>query len=261
MKLSLEQLEEQIFFTTVRIVSRKDGGKGSSIGTGFLYQLELENNKSLILLVSNKHVLEKSNELTLVFHEQLKTRKAPKLGKTITYNVSYLKGIYYEHPDKSVDLACINVSAIATNTRDKAFFKFLNKDIVLQPNEARLHAGTTVLFVGYPENRFDIKNNLPILRSGTVASIPSIDFNGNKQFIIDAQVFPGSSGSPVLADLGSRYSFIGIVSQTMIRHKELQTVPTVSGLGVEQVLGIGIVIKVSELNKLFKYISKRFNNT
>mgnify|MGYP003291781313 CR=1 FL=1 len=49
--------------------------------------------------------------------------------------------------------------------------------------------------------RYDKKNNLPLVRTGTIASHPRKDFNGLPQFVIDAQVFPGSSGSPVFIDM------------------------------------------------------------
>ena len=39
---------------------------------------------------------------------------------------------------------------------------------------------------------------MPIVRKGITATNISYDYNGKKEFLIDAASFPGSSGSPVL---------------------------------------------------------------
>ncbi len=69
-------------------------------------------------------------------------------------------------------------------------------------SEENLVPGVDVWFVGYPANRFDVVNNLPLLRKGYISSIPRVNFNSQEQFIIDAQVYQGSSGSPVFAPIG-----------------------------------------------------------
>ena len=83
-----------------------------------------------------------------------------------------------------------------------------------------------VKVVGYPIGIWDTKNNLPIMRRGMVASDIGKDFNGGPQFLIDAAIMPGSSGSPVLvADdgtfleggglrFGRRVIFLGVVHAT-----------------------------------------------
>lgn len=44
---------------------------------------------------------------------------------------------------------------------------------------------------------FDEQHYLPIVRRGHIATSADLDFNGEPVFLIDASVFPGSSGSPV----------------------------------------------------------------
>jgi hypothetical protein len=116
--------------------------------------------------------------------------------------------------------------------------------------DPNLLPGNEVWFVGYPENRFDTVNNLPILRRGYIASLPKIDFEGRKQFLIDAQVFPGSSGSPVFTALNGKMQLLGIVSETMIKHGQLQMLPTAQAIGVQQIIGLGIVLKATLLRPL-----------
>ncbi len=54
-----------------------------------------------------------------------------------------------------------------------------------------------IIFLGYPIGLWDSKNNLPITRKGVTATNPQIDYEGKKEFLIDAACFPGSNGSPV----------------------------------------------------------------
>jgi len=61
-----------------------------------------------------------------------------------------------------------------------------------------LDAVEEVIFVGYPNGIYDSVNNLPITRRGSTATPPSVDYEGKPIFLIDASVFQGSSGSPVL---------------------------------------------------------------
>ena len=80
-----------------------------------------------------------------------------------------------------------------------------------------------ILMIGYPDGMSDSKNNLPIVRRGITATDYKIDYEGEKEFLIDASIFKGSSGSPILicnigsfnnADgelcLGNRIIFLGI---------------------------------------------------
>jgi hypothetical protein len=244
--MDLEKFQEQIFFSTVRITTQKKGDTGASIGTGFLLRIPLtrRQDRALILLISNKHVfVDPSHGIALNFTRRADGDPArPSLGKVFSVNGNDFKGVYTEHPDPNVDLACLNVSLIA-NEPQHVYFRNVELEMIADFAEPDLLPGCDVWFVGYPENRYDTVNNLPILRRGYVASVPKVDFNGRPQFVIDAQVFPGSSGSPVFAALNGFFRLVGVVTETMIRHSQLQAVPTGLVVGVQQVLGLGIVLK------------------
>jgi hypothetical protein len=51
--------------------------------------------------------------------------------------------------------------------------------------------------VGYPNGIWDATNNMPIARRGITATHPNLNYEGRREFMIDAACFPGSSGSPV----------------------------------------------------------------
>jgi len=82
-----------------------------------------------------------------------------------------------------------------------------------------------ILMIGYPNGLIDEVHKLPIFRSGIIASDPSIDFGEHKlnpdvpggeeivtykEFLIDMEATPGSSGSPVVRRIDNTYYFLGI---------------------------------------------------
>ncbi len=251
--MQLKHFQEQIFFATVRITIPTDTGKGASIGTGFLYRVPVSEEKHCILLVSNRHVYgDPTKPIQLVFHRRDEADPIrPKLGETVTIEDTKFESVFTSHPDPAVDLACINISKIGHND-PPIFYKNLTDELMPDFEHERLLPGNDVWFVGYPANRFDTSNNLPVLRRGYIASIPKVDFEGREEFLIDAQVFPGSSGSPVFTSIGDQFKIAGVVSQTMVKNEQLQAIPTGASLGVQQILGLGIVLKASLLSPLLE---------
>lgn len=54
-----------------------------------------------------------------------------------------------------------------------------------------------VVVIGYPVGLYDSYNLTPIARTGHTATPIRVDYEGRPTFLIDAPIFPGSSGSPV----------------------------------------------------------------
>lgn len=258
-KMNIDRFQEAVFFSTVRITIPSKSGSGASIGTGFLFRAPLNdtNNRSVTLLISTRHVFgSPTNPIVLNFHKSKPDGSGPELGQVVTLQDNQFDGIYQAHPSPNVDLACINVSVI-TQPQHNIFRKTIYPDMISDFSEDDLIPGANIWFVGYPENRFDTAHNLPILRRGYIASIPTVDFNSEKQFLIDAQVFPGSSGSPVFTTLGGKFKFLGVVTESMIRSGKLQAVPTGTNLGVQQFLGLGIVIKAFLIKELIDHVTEQ----
>ena len=259
--MQLKHFQEQIFFATVRITIPTNTGKGASIGTGFLYRVSVSKDQHCILLVSNRHVYgDPTKPIQLVFHRRDdKDPNRPQLGQTVILADKKFESVFTGHPDSSIDLACINISKIGHH-QPPIFYKNLTDELMPDFQHDRLLPGNDVWFVGYPENRFDTANNLPVLRRGYIASIPKVDFEGRSEFLIDAQVFPGSSGSPVFTSLGNQFKLVGVVSQTMIKNEQLQAIPTGAALGVQQILGLGIVLKASLLTPLLEAATREIRD-
>ena len=260
---------EQILFSTLRIELLSVQGSPIGIGTGFLLKVDMESKpgQSLILLFSNKHVFEGGNKFVVNFHGKKPGSEVPDLGNVYPFRAEDFSGAFYQHPDPNIDLACVNISSLISELHPKIFFKFLTIDFFSNFDEPELDVGQKVVFVGYPDSRFDRKNNLPIVRDGIIASHPKVDFDGNKQFIIDAQVFPGSSGSPVFLNVkeaqfnrgqinlgggGLPYKFLGVVAATMIRNNKVDFIQAQHMPSTQEVIGLGIVFKATALHELIK---------
>ena len=149
------------------------------------------------------------------------------------------------------------------------FVKSLSDELIPSSEQwIEFDAMEEVIFVGYPVGLYDEKNLMPILRRGTTATSPQLDYNGSKAFLIDASVFPGSSGSPVLIcnqgtymtrkgiSIGSRYFLLGIIAknystQSISTVKPLHTPTAVEEKGVliEEVIDLGIVYKSTTIKE------------
>lgn len=74
--------------------------------------------------------------------------------------------------------------------------------------------GDDVLVIGYPKGFYDSVNLFPAVKSGVICSIFGMNYEGNPCFLIDATLFPGSSGSIVI----SKPSQLGYLAGTL-RHR------------------------------------------
>lgn len=78
------------------------------------------------------------------------------------------------------------------------FFLPLDKSLIPTNEElADLGLLEDIVMIGYPNGIWDRVNNMPIFRRGITATHPNLDYDGRREFMIDAACFPGSSGSPV----------------------------------------------------------------
>lgn len=253
MKPEYTKFEEQIFFSTLRI----ERPATNSMGTGFLVQVEsCVPGRHYIFLVSNRHVLDDPTKETLLSIHLKSVDGNPLLGEVFNVKISqFLKGYYC--PDSSdIDLALLNVSEIVDLAKAKtgkdANFRGVTLDLFSDYTEVDLIPNQRITFIGYPNNFYDKKNYLPILRSGIIASIPKVDFEGKPLVIVDAQVFQGSSGSPVFAVLGNSWKFIGVICQTMLKNQKIEIIDTAKAAITQEVIGIGVMIKSTHVMELIK---------
>lgn len=257
----MNSIYEQLLYTTLRIECFNQNGVLETIGTGFLLQRSVGHDANKIYLISNKHVLDGYDTIRLCFTTM--KNNMPETGKKITIPITDLLGKVVVHPNQHVDIAVLECTGLFILFPDQLYFKAVSYDMLATFTEPELSVAQNVYFIGYPENRFDKANNLPLIRMGMIASHPRLDYNGDPVFVIDAQVFPGSSGSPVYIDLtyesmksgkivlGQRdIKLLGVVSATMIRNNQLKALQTSTILATQEVLGLGIVYKSTVIREI-----------
>ena len=247
-------IQEQLMHTTVRIEIIKNNSV-IGLGTGFFVSVPVSEENYKIVLISNKHVLFAADDIAITF-TTLKNGE-PNYGSIMRIPIGKISNNVIGHPDPKIDVAALVCTGIFNLFPDILFFKAISIDMLSDFKESELSVAENVFFVGYPDGRYDSKNNLPLIRTGLIASDPKMDYNGLPEFVIDAQVFPGSSGSPVYINftyedmkngnfiIGGKQNIkvLGIVAQTMIRNNVLQSVETAAMNYTEEVLGLGIVYK------------------
>lgn len=192
---------EQLCFSTVRIETTDSQGNTYS-GTGFFFEISVGDYK-VPVIVTNKHVVNGMTSAHFIITEA-DEHGNPKYGSCfpVNFDVDFEKQ-WIMHPDPNVDL-CIMPYNVLVQMADRIFHKKLFYRVFessLIPNttqEEDIDVVEDVLMIGYPNGLWDKVNNMPIIRKGITATKYSLDYNGKKEFVIDAACFPGSSGSPVI---------------------------------------------------------------
>jgi len=197
---------DQVSHSTVRIECSLEGGK-TSTGTGFFYSFKRTKDSHVPVIITNKHVIHGALTGTLVF-TLTKSDGTPDYGNTWDFRFDNFSSFWKPHPDESIDLCAMPIVPIIKQASEKGFkpfFTYLDSSFLPKDSEIEdLKSLEEVTMVGYPNGLWDRVNNLPIFRRGILATSYARDWNGKKEFLIDAACFPGSSGSPVmLVNVGS----------------------------------------------------------
>jgi len=268
---------EDLSFSTVRLECKLNSGSIST-GTGFFYRF-LDNGETYLpVIITNKHVIKDSLKGSFLF-TQADDNNSPIYGKHFFAEFEDFEAQWVMHPDHEVDLCAIGIGNIVKYAESKGvklyYRTFGNELLPSEEQIENLHVVEDILMVGYPNGIWDKANNQPIFRKGTTATHIKLDYNGKKDFMIDAACFPGSSGSPVLIYNQSGYStktgafhmgtnrihLIGILyagpQHTTVGEVQIVNIPTkqsaVSLSGIPNNLGICIKAeKILDLEAEFK---------
>lgn len=233
MKMNINDISTQLLYTTVPIYAQKPDNI-SSYGTGFIFSLQETETASIPFVITNYHVLENA---IAGFAELHISENGIPTNQTI--KIQFDKSIINRNKLGNLDLIAIPIAGILNNLQSKnisVFFRSVNQSMIPtfeQQND--LSAIEDITFIGYPSGLYDDKNKLSIIRQGITATPIWNDFKGEEIFLIDAGVFPGSSGSPVFiynqgsyatkncVVVGNRLLFVGVISQTMLINNPTST--------------------------------------
>lgn len=258
---------EQLAHSTVRIECDVSGGIGT--GTGFFYSLNKNGDQHVPVIITNKHVVAGASKGRFLLTLQ-DADGGPSVGAHQAYELDFFEQRWAHHPDPNVDLCAMPIAPLireAEQRNQKLFFVTFDKELLLSKDEIEDMIGLeNITMVGYPNGLWDRQNNLPIFRRGVLATDYKYDWNGKKEFLIDAACFPGSSGSPVmLFDVASyqtrkgtfmgssRIKLLGVLyagpQHTVEGEVKVVLVPTqqkaVSVAGIPN--NLGIIIKAEQL--------------
>lgn len=260
-RLTPNTVSKQLLFTSVRVDTRtRDGSEGA--GTAFVV-CGTHGGLTHTFLVTNRHVVEGASHGSLVFTCGDEGR--PVIGKGFKIEIDDFEQAWLFHPNAEVDLAITPLKPLEALVHARqAQIYYHAIDLRLIPDAAtteQFDALETVLFVGYPNGVWDKANLMPILRRGTTATPMGLDFEGRPEFLVDAAVYPGSSGSPVFlydkeAVGGRPLYFVGVISAVFFKEEATRLVsgpvpssePT--GLFCSEMIDLGLVIKSSEVSQL-----------
>ncbi|WP_113671911.1 S1 family peptidase [Vallitalea guaymasensis] len=271
--MNCNSLGEKLLFTVVRLEGKTTNG--TSVGTGFLYEY-----KNRLFLVTNKHVVNGvlDGYYTMMRADTTEEFWNPIIGQGVKFN--FKASDFIGHPDTKVDVAVANISLKVGEAKEEGNPVYcLRVDNSIIPTEEQVEKFISpleeIIFIGYPNGIWDFQNLLPIIRKGITATPYYYDFLGEKKFLIDASVFPGSSGSPVfiyysggypdkMGNLydGNRIFFLGIVAQTYQKDEEgeihIKKLPVVEiPVAIsKQMIDLGIVFKASTIIETMDYYLK-----
>jgi len=225
--INLNSISNQLLFVTVRLRAvMRNGSELTS--TAFIIGMEGANNSNIPLLVTCKHSIEGAVNVALSCVKG-DPASGPLLGEYETYTLdqSLLSLVSAGQADiVAVPFAPILNHAAAGGR--SLFFRTLSLDVFAKDESLKDFGSVEdIVFVGYPKGLHDTKNLLPIIRRGITASPLWNDYEGRGVFLIDAEVFPGSSGSPVFVlnegaystpqglSIGSRLVFVGMITRSL----------------------------------------------
>jgi hypothetical protein len=272
--MQVDTPSKRLLFATVRVDTvLADGSEGS--GTAFAVEHTLRGQRQRVL-VTNRHIVEGVRQGGLIFTQA--HHGQPLLGRRFHVGIDDFPEAWFVHPDPTVDLALVPLAPLERAAQAQGVQLYLQPvaagELADAAALARLDALEEVLFVGYPNGVWDQTNLLPILRRGTTATPPALDFEGRAEFLIDAAVYPGSSGSPVFVWPGERRGLgpspqrpllVGVVAAVFFREEQARLVSAQvpAHIGAAQVIGaemidLGLVIKAPAVLQLLQAYASRW---
>lgn len=249
--MRIERISTQLLFSTTQILVEREAG-GTTSGTGFFFSLPHPEggDKFVPLIVTNAHVVRDVRRG--VFEVAVDSGNGiPMPGEKL--RIEFDQSTFAELSDDPMDIAAAPIASILERQYDsnkRPFLKAIDANLVPSAEQAgELDAIEEITFFGYPSGLRDMHNSTPLIRRGITSTPFWNDFQGEQKFVVDAGVYPGSSGSPVFLYnegsfsvggshvIGSRLLFLGMLSNVAQRRETAGNV----------YLGLGIVLKAGAI--------------
>lgn len=271
---------ESLLLSTMRIET------SVSVGTSFIVRHQWGEETEGYYLITNKHVIKGTDSGVLTFTVAPEVPDPAHPQPDLSHHIrNELKGGYWKwvgHPSDSVDVAALPIVQLLKDLGEEGKRPYYNTiDTWLFPDATafeHMDAIEELVFVGYPSGMYDRTNNLPLVRRGLAASPIQIDYEGKPVFLIDASVFPGSSGSPVLIcdsgpwsdrgrsiRSGTRVCLLGILSSAFLRRNDgtivFEEVPSAQRpvVKTEEMIDLGVVFKARTIMETIEHLAHVFD--
>ena len=231
--------------------------------TGFLYgyptgQTDSDGAKRYrIYLVTNRHVFQKACERNTAL--QARFNRPMGTGANV-YHAPLQEPdgstSWTVHPDSDVDVAILQINPNKLK-KDGIEFEWFASDThtftVAQARTSEVSEGDGVFLLGFPLGEAGHERNYAIVRQGIIARAQDWLKGDARTFLIDASVFPGNSGGPVLlkpeatsikgTKSNNRCGLIGMVS-SYLPYQEIavSTQTNRPRMIFEENSGLGIVV-------------------
>lgn len=177
--------------------------------------------RQTVFLITNKHVVRGMDQICVRFNN--KSQKAVLDVKIPLIDPYTGKKFYTEHPDKDTDVVALGFSPQRCDDfyLKLSYFDLDEDALSLKGMEKKdLSEGEFVYTLGFPLGKVSDIIKAPFCRLGCISRIAEAfrQPNPTGTFLIDAQVFPGNSGGPIV----SRADSIPYTSdfQGSLQHKE-----------------------------------------
>ena len=188
---------------------------GHSQGSGFFYQRLAPAEKpgepgwrtiEKTWLVTNRHVafpiVSGKENVPDSFSFHLRRVDARKLcWEPVTLTRTDLLDRALVHSNPAVDVCVIEMLDILTEkakSGNLATWDAVHSGQLPGKNNIFPEVSDDAIVIGYPRGFYDDVNLFPIVKSGVIATKWGAPFKGDPCFLIDAKLFPGSSGSIVI---------------------------------------------------------------
>jgi len=174
------------------------------VGTGFLFgkvvddKIEMKDRTYHLWLITNKHVLEDFKKVYIKFNG---TEEECSKDYPVTLVARNGKPQWIGHKNPNIDVAVIKISPSVLKKDNRDYFFFQSDSHIMKKHEMKtkkITEGDKVYVLGFPMGLVSQDRSYVICRSGCIARIRNFLENKCLTVLIDATVFPGNSGGPVI---------------------------------------------------------------
>lgn len=251
-------------------------GTKKFFATGFFYGIrtgdpvpEGANANYHVFLITNRHVADRIGNTAIIRLNQRDKPTSldfPTAARTPTGWPTFVS-----HPDPEIDVAATTISINALNAHGIQLCFFQNDDhaatLAQMRDEFGVADGDGIYVLGFPMGLVNDARTSVIARGGIVARIRDTYAGNSKTFLVDASVFPGNSGGPVilrpegLAVPGTKAQMstllIGIVDSYMLYEETAYTPDGRPRVAFVENSGLAVAHSVDAIEETIAHLKKR----